>query len=93
MTQGERECKSEIKNVEGNLMTGPQTLSVGDFAVKDMGSMSGKNAEILWYPKDKVCEMPRIILHSLEVWKNNMLHTDVTDDFTDLFKPLADCWY
>jgi len=36
--------------------TRPQTLIVGDFAVKDGGSVYSRSTEVIWFPKDLVSD-------------------------------------
>ena len=63
-------------------MTGPQTLIVGDYAVKDLRSMCSKNTKILCFPKDMVSDMTERILHIVAAHpnvKNIILHIGTND--------------
>ena len=57
------ESTSQSKRLQGKLTTGPQTLIVGDIAVKDVRSICSKNTKVLCFPKDMVSDMTEKILH------------------------------
>ena len=94
------ESKSESKRLQGKLTTGPQTLIVGDFAVKDAKNMCSKNTKVLCFPKDMVSDLAERIIDIVAAHptvKSVILHIGANDvvkqesevlkrDFTELFK-------
>uniref|UniRef100_A0A3B4WW15 Uncharacterized protein n=1 Tax=Seriola lalandi dorsalis TaxID=1841481 RepID=A0A3B4WW15_SERLL len=76
------ESKSESKRLQGKLTPGPQTLILGDCAIKDLRSMCSKNTKILCFPKDMVSDISERILHIMAAHpnvKNVILHIDFID--------------
>ncbi|XP_035495616.2 uncharacterized protein LOC118313818 [Scophthalmus maximus] len=92
------ESNSESKRLQSKLMARPQTLIVGDSAVKDIRSLCNKNTKGLCFPKDMVSDMREKILDiviSHPSVKKQILHIGSNDivkqqsevlkqDFTDL---------
>lgn len=93
------ETKSESKRLLGKLTTGPQTLIVGDFAIKDAKNMCSKNTKVLCFPKDTVSDLAGRIIDIVAAHptvKSVILHIGANDvvkqqsevlkrDFIELF--------
>ncbi len=97
------ESSSENDELQGKLKPGPQTLTVGDIAVKDMKSMFSRNTKVLCFPKDMVCDLAGRFLHIVAshlTVKNIVLHIGSNDaakqqsevlkrDFTELLNTVS----
>jgi len=74
---------SKSKRLEGKLTTGPETLIVGDSAVRDVkGLCSKNNTKVLCFPKDMVSDLAEKILHigsEHPTVKNVVLHIGTND--------------
>ena len=99
MNKERYETKSKSKRSQKELMTGPQTLIVGDVAVKEVNSFcSKKNTNVLCFTNDMVSDISEKILDIVAehpTAKSLILHTGACDvvkqqsevlkqDFTDL---------
>ena len=63
MNKERYETKSKSKRPQKELMTGPQTLIVGDVAVKEVNSFcSKKNTKVLCFTNDMVSDISEKIL-------------------------------
>ena len=74
--------KSEVRKLQGKLLTGPQTLVVGDSAITNVGSMFGRNTKVLCFPDDTVSNMTDRILSIVAenpTLKFLVLHTGAND--------------
>uniref|UniRef100_A0A667WYM3 SGNH hydrolase-type esterase domain-containing protein n=1 Tax=Myripristis murdjan TaxID=586833 RepID=A0A667WYM3_9TELE len=73
---------SPLLRLQGKLMTGPETLILGDHAVKDLRSMCSKNTKILCFPNDMVSDMTERVLHIVAGHpnvKNVIVHIGTND--------------
>ncbi|KAK5894034.1 hypothetical protein CesoFtcFv8_010765 [Champsocephalus esox] len=74
---------SKSKSLEGKLTTGPETLIVGDSAVRDVkGLCSKNNNKVLCFPKDTVSDLAEKILRigaEHPTVKNVVLHIGTND--------------
>lgn len=70
------------KRPQGKLKARPETLIVGDSAVKDVQRMCGKNTKVLCFPKDMVNNLKERILQIADEYPtvtNIVLHTGSND--------------
>lgn len=70
------------KRPQGKLKARPETLIVGDSAVKDVQRMCGKNTKVLCFPKDMVKNLKERILQIADEYPtvtNIVLHTGSND--------------
>uniref|UniRef100_A0A3Q3SCN1 SGNH hydrolase-type esterase domain-containing protein n=1 Tax=Mastacembelus armatus TaxID=205130 RepID=A0A3Q3SCN1_9TELE len=75
------ENSTEDRKLRGKL-TGPQTLIVGDLAIKDVRRMCSNNTKVLYFPKDMVSDTTDKILSIVAenpTVKNLVLHTGAND--------------
>ena len=101
--ESKSESKSESKRQQGKLTTGPETLILGDCAIKDVRSMCSKNTKVLCFPNDCVSDMTERVLHIVAAnpnVKHIILHIGANDvvkqqsevlkrDFGDLFNTVS----
>ncbi|CAI5677846.1 unnamed protein product [Oreochromis niloticus] len=70
------------KRPQGKLKARPETLIVGDSAIKDVQRMCGKNTKVLCFPKDMVNNLKERILQIADEYPtvtNIVLHTGSND--------------
>lgn len=94
---------SNSKKLQGKLKSGPQTLIVGDNAIRDLQRVCSKNTKVICFPKDMVSNMTERILHIVAehpTVKNFIIHVGSNDvvkqqsevlkqDFTELLKTVS----
>uniref|UniRef100_A0A3Q3FN22 Uncharacterized protein n=1 Tax=Labrus bergylta TaxID=56723 RepID=A0A3Q3FN22_9LABR len=94
---------SKSKRLQGKLKPGLETLIVGDFAVKDVQRMCGKNTEVLCFPRDMISDLAERILHIvaehptvknviLHIWSNDGTKQQskvLKQDFTGLLRMVS----
>lgn len=94
---------SESKRQQRKLNAGPQTLTVGDFGVKDLRYMCGQRTKVLCFPKDTVSDVRDKVAQTVAdhpTVENLILHVGSNDvakkqsevlkeDFTELLDTIS----
>ena len=76
------ESNLKIKGYRRKLTSGPETLIIGDFDIKDIRRMCSKNIKILCFAKNIISDMTERILHVVATHptvKNIIVHIGAND--------------